>query len=57
METANKLVESTNSNVRLLSEKVEELERVVKRGDAVVANAKAVHLSLNQKGGTSFGRD
>ena len=57
METANKLVKSTNSSVRLLSEKVEELERIVKRGDSVVAAAKAVHFSLNKKGGTSFGRD
>ncbi|WCJ44612.1 hypothetical protein M5689_025270 [Euphorbia peplus] len=55
LETANELVQSTNSNVILLSEKVEELEKIVKRGDSAVAAAKAVHVSLNQKGG-SFAR-
>ncbi|KAB5568618.1 hypothetical protein DKX38_002411 [Salix brachista] len=51
LETANKLVQSTNSNVRLLSEKVEGLEKIIKRGDSAVAAAKAIHVSLNQKGG------
>ncbi|XP_065880321.1 uncharacterized protein [Euphorbia lathyris] len=54
LETANELVQSTNSNVSLLLEKVGELEKIVKRGDSAVAAAKAVHVSLNQKGG-SFG--
>ncbi|GFY85334.1 hypothetical protein Acr_04g0000720 [Actinidia rufa] len=49
LETANKLVQSTNSQVELLSEKVGELERVIKRGDSAIAAAKAVHNSLNQK--------
>ena len=49
METANKLVQSTNSNVGLLSEKVEELEKVIKRGDSAIAAARAVHGSLKQK--------
>ncbi|KAI8550979.1 hypothetical protein RHMOL_Rhmol06G0148800 [Rhododendron molle] len=47
LETANKLVHSTNSLVRLLLEKVEELEGVVKRGDSAIAAAKAIHNSLN----------
>ncbi|XP_057490657.1 uncharacterized protein LOC130776440 [Actinidia eriantha] len=54
LETANKLVQSTNSQVELLSEKVGELERVIKRGDSAIAAAKAVHYSLNQKE-SSFG--
>ena len=49
LQTANTLVQSTNTNVELLSEKVGELERVVKRGDSAVAAAKAIHISLNQK--------
>ncbi|PSS31795.1 Centrosomal protein like [Actinidia chinensis var. chinensis] len=49
LETANKLVQSTNSQVELLSEKVGELKRVIKRGDSAIAAAKAVHNSLNQK--------
>lgn len=49
LETANQLVQSTNSNVGLLSEKIQELERIVKRGDTAVAAAKAFHSSLNQK--------
>ncbi|XP_050211334.1 uncharacterized protein LOC126661524 [Mercurialis annua] len=55
LETANELIQSTNSNVMLLSERVQELEKVVKRGDSAVAAAKAIHVSLNQKGG-SFSR-
>ncbi|KAG6784189.1 hypothetical protein POTOM_009875 [Populus tomentosa] len=51
LETANKLVQSTNSNVALLSEKVEGLEKIVRRGDSAVAAARAIHVSLNQKGG------
>ncbi|RVW17702.1 hypothetical protein CK203_071768 [Vitis vinifera] len=49
LQTANTLVQSTNTKVELLSEKVGELERVVKRGDSAVAAAKAIHISLNQK--------
>ncbi|OAY23392.1 uncharacterized protein LOC110606070 [Manihot esculenta] len=55
LETANELVQSTNSNVRLLSEKVGELEKIVKRGDSAVAAAKAIHVSLNQKGSPFVG--
>lgn len=55
LETANKLVQSTNSNVGLLSEKVEGLEKIVRRGDSAVAAARAIHVSLNQKGGPFIG--
>ncbi|KAK2659547.1 hypothetical protein Ddye_006080 [Dipteronia dyeriana] len=49
LETANMLVQSTNTNVTLLSDKVGELEKVVKRGDSAIAAAKAIHVSLYQK--------
>lgn len=48
LETADKLVESTNSNVGLLSEKLKELEGIVKRADSSVAEAKAIHYTLNK---------
>ncbi|THG07171.1 hypothetical protein TEA_003693 [Camellia sinensis var. sinensis] len=48
LETANKLVQSTNSHVGLLSEKVGELESVIKRGDSAIAAAKTIHNSLNR---------
>ena len=51
LETANELIQSTNSNVTLLYERVQELEKIVRRGDSVVAAAKAIDVSLNQKGG------
>ncbi|KAF3955690.1 hypothetical protein ACB098_12G126500 [Castanea mollissima] len=51
LETANELVQSTNSNARLLSEKVGELEKIVKKGDSAISSAKAIHLFLNQKQG------
>ncbi|KAI9201740.1 hypothetical protein LWI28_028411 [Acer negundo] len=54
LETANKLVQSTNTNVTLLSGKVGELEKVVKRGDSAIAAAKAIHVSLYQKQGPSL---
>ncbi|GAV84105.1 hypothetical protein CFOL_v3_27549 [Cephalotus follicularis] len=47
LETANKLVQSTNMNARQLSEKVGELEKIIKRGDSAVAAAKAIHVSKN----------
>ncbi|KAM2067454.1 hypothetical protein ACFX1T_043788 [Malus domestica] len=49
LQTANKLVQSTNSNVMLLSEKVGELAGVVKRADSAMAAARVVHGSLNRK--------
>lgn len=50
LETANKLAHATTTNARLLSEKVEELEKIVKRGDSAVAAARTAHATLNQKG-------
>ncbi|XVE55372.1 hypothetical protein DITRI_Ditri03aG0153400 [Diplodiscus trichospermus] len=55
VETANKLVQSTDTNVRLLSEKVAELEKIIKRGDSAITAARAISISLNQKGGSSIG--
>ena len=49
VDTAKKLVQNTNSNVKSLSEKVGELEKVVKRGDAAVAAARGVIATLNLK--------
>ncbi|CAH2070359.1 unnamed protein product [Thlaspi arvense] len=50
LETANRLVHATTTNARLLSEKVEELEKIVKRGDSAVAAARTVHSTVNKKG-------
>ncbi|KAL0711776.1 hypothetical protein Bca4012_018754 [Brassica carinata] len=50
LETANKLVHATNTNARFLSEKVGELEKIVKQGDSAVAAARSVHATVNQKG-------
>ncbi|OWM90173.1 uncharacterized protein LOC116187892 isoform X1 [Punica granatum] len=43
LEMANALVQSTNSNTRLLLQKVGELEKIIRRGDSAVAAAKAIH--------------
>ncbi|KAG8378287.1 hypothetical protein BUALT_Bualt08G0121800 [Buddleja alternifolia] len=45
LENANKLVDSTNSRVAFLSEKVEELEQIVKRRDSAITAAKAIQDS------------
>lgn len=55
LDTANKLVQSTNSNVRLLAEKVGELEQVVKKGDSAVAAVRGVVSSLGENDGTTTG--
>ncbi|XVF39386.1 hypothetical protein PTKIN_Ptkin01aG0030600 [Pterospermum kingtungense] len=55
LETANKLVQSTDTNFRMLSEKVVELEKIVKRGDSAITAARAISTSLNRKGGSSVG--
>lgn len=44
---ANKLVQSTNSNAKLLLEKVGDLEKVIRRGDSAVATAKSINISLS----------
>ncbi|XP_073063286.1 uncharacterized protein [Primulina eburnea] len=46
LETANKLVESTNSGVTLFTEKVVALEQIVKRRDSAIADAQAIQGSL-----------
>ncbi|MCL7041792.1 hypothetical protein MKW94_028844 [Papaver nudicaule] len=43
LETADKLVQSNNSNISFLSEKVEVLESIVKRGDSAVRSANSIH--------------
>ncbi|KAH0933374.1 hypothetical protein HID58_010491 [Brassica napus] len=50
LETVNKLVHATTTNARFLSEKVRELEKIVKQGDSAVAAARSVHATVNQKG-------
>ncbi|KAF3506053.1 hypothetical protein F2Q69_00002574 [Brassica cretica] len=50
LETANKLVHATTTNARFLTEKVRELEKIVKQGDSAVAAARSVHATVNQKG-------
>lgn len=48
LETANKLVHSTNSNVGMLKDKVEELWEVINRRDATIEAAKAFEGSPKQ---------
>jgi hypothetical protein len=45
LDTANKLVQCTNSNVASLLEKVEELEKIVKRGDSAIAATKSFYVA------------
>ncbi|CAI8585460.1 unnamed protein product [Vicia faba] len=45
LDTANKLVQCTNSNVASLLEKVQELEKIVKRGDSAIAATKAFYVA------------
>ncbi|KAL1820504.1 hypothetical protein ACET3Z_015373 [Daucus carota] len=49
LETANQLVQVTGSNVTLLSEKIQELEKIIKRGDDAVAASRTIHSDLKQK--------
>ncbi|KAL2467695.1 hypothetical protein Fot_51241 [Forsythia ovata] len=49
METANKLVESSNSRVSILSENFKDLERIVTRRDSAIAAAKDIQGSLKCK--------
>lgn len=46
LETANKLVESTNSGVTSFTEKVAALDQIVKRRDSAISDAQAVQGSL-----------
>ncbi|CAM8938544.1 unnamed protein product [Rhodiola kirilowii] len=49
VETANKVIQCAHTNVTTISENVDELENIIKRGDATVAVARAINLNLNQK--------
>lgn len=49
LETANQLVQATSSNAGLLSKKIQELEKIIKRGDDAVAAARAIHSDLKRK--------
>uniref|UniRef100_A0A7C8ZWI4 Uncharacterized protein n=1 Tax=Opuntia streptacantha TaxID=393608 RepID=A0A7C8ZWI4_OPUST len=49
LDTAKKLIESTNSNVTVLSEKVEELEKVIKKEDSAIAEVRSIHSLLSQR--------
>lgn len=49
LETANQLVQATSSNAGLLSKKIQELEKIIKRGDEAVAAARAIHSNLKLK--------
>ncbi|GLT57736.1 hypothetical protein SLA2020_306870 [Shorea laevis] len=53
LETANKLVKSTDTNAGVLLEKVVELERIVKRTHSAIATAKGIPISLKRKEGPS----
>ncbi|KAK1361917.1 putative Histone-lysine N-methyltransferase SUV420H14-20 [Heracleum sosnowskyi] len=49
LETANQLVQATSSNAGSLSKKIQELEKIIKRGDEAVAAARAIHSDLKRK--------
>ncbi|XP_058097179.1 uncharacterized protein LOC131242506 [Magnolia sinica] len=51
LETADKLIQSANSNVETLAEKIGELESIMKRGDSAVATAKAILNTRSKKEG------
>ncbi|KAL3737337.1 hypothetical protein ACJRO7_026155 [Eucalyptus globulus] len=57
LEVANKLVQSTHGNAGLLLEKVEELEKIIKRGDSAVAAVKAVTITSVGDGKPSTGSE
>ncbi|XP_038886232.1 uncharacterized protein LOC120076466 isoform X2 [Benincasa hispida] len=49
LDTATKLVESTNSNSRFLLEKIVELERVLEKGDSTREAAMAIQTSYSEQ--------
>ncbi|RYQ94704.1 hypothetical protein Ahy_B08g089643 isoform A [Arachis hypogaea] len=55
LETANHLVQSTSTNVTSLSEKVGELQKIVKRADSAIAAAREVHAVMDNNNGTMGG--
>ncbi|KAL3741108.1 hypothetical protein ACJRO7_022253 [Eucalyptus globulus] len=57
LEVANKLVQSTHGNAGLLLEKVEELEKIIKRGNSAVAAVKAITITSVGDGKPSTGSE
>ncbi|MED6185414.1 hypothetical protein PIB30_056883 [Stylosanthes scabra] len=55
LETANQLVQSTSTNAKSLSEKVGELQKIVKRADSAIAAAREVHVIMDNNNGTMGG--
>ncbi|MED6147351.1 hypothetical protein PIB30_043331 [Stylosanthes scabra] len=53
LETANQLVQSTSTNATSLSEKVGELQKIVKRADSAIAAAREVHVIMDNNNGTT----
>ena len=49
LDTASKLVESTNSNSRFLLEKIVELEQVLEKGDSTREAAMAIQTSFSSQ--------
>ncbi|KAL2548389.1 Uncharacterized protein Fot_09919 [Forsythia ovata] len=54
METSNKLVESSNSCVSILSENFKDLERIVTRRDSVIAAANDIQGATSSKAALAF---
>ncbi|XP_068642614.1 uncharacterized protein [Aristolochia californica] len=48
LETADKLVQSANTNVEALAEKVDLLETIIKRGDSSVERARSIICTQNK---------
>ncbi|CAL0317912.1 unnamed protein product [Lupinus luteus] len=51
LETANQLIQSTNINAASLLDKVGELQKIVKRGDSAIAEARAVYVAPEKESG------
>ncbi|KAL2895832.1 hypothetical protein RDABS01_006548 [Bienertia sinuspersici] len=49
LDTAKKLIESANSNAMVVSDKVGELEKIIKKGDSAIAEVRSIHSSLSQR--------
>ncbi|XP_021748127.1 uncharacterized protein LOC110713980 [Chenopodium quinoa] len=49
LDTAKKLIESTNSNVTVLSENVGELEKMIGKGDSAIAEVRSIHSLISQR--------
>ncbi|CAO2826322.1 unnamed protein product [Amaranthus hypochondriacus] len=49
LDTAKKLIDSANSNAIVLTEKVEELQNIIKKGDSAIAEVRSIHSWLSHK--------